>query len=123
MPAIEKFAVDKTKESISWFCFGKTKTKAIPGLDQAIIDPKSGNIIVLAGSGGLPNKLVILDGEGRTSYELSPPDGFQFYYLSNHPELGGSVVCVTDEPIDGWSDWFFGIDRSKSTLFRHCPAY
>ncbi|TGN38851.1 hypothetical protein [Marinobacter confluentis] len=123
MPAIEKFVVDKKKESISWSCFGQTRNKTIPGLDQAIVESKNGNILVLAGANGSPNKLVILDGEGRISCELSPPEGFQFYYLSNHPEIGGAVVCVTDESIDGWNDWFFGIDFSNASLFRHCPAH
>jgi hypothetical protein len=33
------------------------------------------------------------------------------------------VVCVTDEPIQGWNDWLFGIDYSKSSLIKHCPAH
>ncbi len=29
---------------------------------------------------------------------------------------------ASDEPIDGWNDWFFGIDCSNASLFGHCPA-
>lgn len=123
METIEKLVVDKKSESISWFRFGQAKNITISGLDQAIIEPKKWNILVLIGSGEPPNSLMILDDEGRMLRELSPPDGFKFYYLSNHPEIGGAVVCVTDEPIDGWNGWFFGIDFSNASLFRHCPAH
>lgn len=47
METIERLVVDKKNESISWFRFGQTKNITIPGLDQAIIEPKNGTYLFL----------------------------------------------------------------------------
>lgn len=71
----------------------------------------------------IPCKLNIFNEEGDIVAELNPPEGFKFYYLIPYPKLGVSVVCSTDNPINGWPDWHFGYDDQKRELYRHAPSY
>lgn len=123
MPEVEKLVIDEKNELVSWRYLGRCFSKVVPGLEQAIIDLNAERILVLYSVDGAPSDLMTMNAEGEVTCELSAPDGFQFYYLSNHPDLGGAVVCTTNQPINGWSDWFFGIDLSLKALVRHCPAY
>lgn len=67
--------------------------------------------------------LKILSASGDCLAVLSPPIGFDFSYLSRHPDIGVAVVAGANQRVEGWFDWHFGYDEARKALFRHCPAY
>lgn len=127
MPKTNKIAeglsLDRQKGTLSWIFDGQDITIDCPGVDQAIISDKQRAIITLAGEDNTPSVLIAFAFDGSEIFRASAPSPFNFYYLSNHPEVDVSVVCVTREPIDGWRDWHFGVDVKQKKIFRHCPAY
>lgn len=94
-----------------------------PHVDQAIVSNKQKAIVILINKNGHPFILQTRKLDGTEIFQTTAPAPFRFYYLSKHPEVDISIVCVTEEPIEGWRDWHFGIDVKKKNIFRHCPAY
>ncbi|WP_141215578.1 hypothetical protein [Hahella sp. CCB-MM4] len=114
---------DKNKGTLTWKCRDQNISINLDGIDQAVADVKQNVVVVLTDVSTLPEILLVFSCDGKKLASFSPPDGFQFYYLSEHPELGASVVCVSSNSIDGWHDWHFGLDLKGHSLFRHCPSY
>ncbi len=123
MSDITDVVANKNNGTLTWKCRGLNVSITLDGVDQAIADVKENVVVVLADVSDLPETLLVFSCDGKKLASLSPPEGFQFYYLSEHPELGISVVCVTSDSIDGWHDWHFGVDLKGHNLFRHCPSY
>jgi len=59
---------------------------------------------------------------GEALFRVGPPAGFEFSYLTGHPEVGAAVVCGGAVKIDNWYDWHFSVDLRTGRLERHCPA-
>lgn len=69
-----------------------------------------------------PEFLLALDWTGRLVHTFSPPEGFHFYYLDNHPRFGVVVICSSDAPVENWNDWQFRINLEHKTLERFSPS-
>jgi hypothetical protein len=123
MPTIENFDVNKTEGMLHWIFLNRQVSVAIKNIDQALVDDVHKVIVVLSDADKLPKSLLVFSGDGEKLFKITSSSELQFYYLSEHPELGVSVVCVFPDPVDGWRDWHFGIDFQKKELFRHCPSY
>ncbi|MGQ7273726.1 hypothetical protein [Marinobacter sp. V034] len=123
MGDIKNLVSDSKKGKVSWRFKGELFSMEVEEIDQAIVDNKHNGIVILSGkNNNLPTRLTAVLSDG-SSFDLSCPKKFSFYYLSEHAEIGISVVCVSPDPVNGWRDWHFGIDYEKKELFRHCPAY
>lgn len=120
---IKNLLVDKGKDSLSWDFKGQHVEIMCPNVDQAIVSVKQKAIVALIAKNDIPILLKAFTLDGVEIFQAAAPSPFNFYYLSNHPEVDISVVCITENPIDGWRDWHFGIDVKKKEIFRHCPAY
>ncbi len=125
MTKISEIKVNEQRESLEWKCTCQTQKIFIKltGISQAMPHPKTNEVFALSGTEGQPGLLSIFSCSGEELGVILPPEGFQFYYLSDHPEVVISVVCVSSMPVEGWRDWHFGIDVQNSRLYRHCPAY
>lgn len=123
MTEINEFIVNKEADTVEWRWRDDLILKSLPKIDQAMIDKKDGVIYVLFENENLPKSLVLFSSNGTELARLSPPQLFDFYYLTEYPELGVSVVCVSRVPVDGRSDWHFVFNKDKHSLERHCPAY
>lgn len=123
MLKIQNVLLDKENGVIKWSTNGKDIVLHEIGVDSALADKSREIVIILTGRDNFPDELKIYSATGENISNLKSPDKFDFYYLSNHPTLGVSVICVTDAPVDNWRDWHFGYDIEEKKLFRHCPAY
>jgi len=111
------------EDSAEWNYNNKKVVVPLEKIEQAEISDLTNSVYVLLKGDRLPSILKIFSETGHEIETTSAPEGFQFYYLTQHPDLGVSIVCVTSNPIEGWRDWHFGYDFNKRSLFRHCPAY
>lgn len=122
MLKIQNVLLDKENRLIKWSANGKDIILNELPIDSALVDQNRGMVFILTGSKNLPDELKIYSASGENISNFKSPENFDFYYLSNHPTLGVSVICVTDALIDNWRDWHFGYDIKEKKLFRHCPA-
>lgn len=120
---IKKLLVDKDKGFVSWDSDSGHIEISCPTVDHAIVSDMRRMVFILSNKNNKPFLLQVFDFNGNEIYSSEAPKSFSFYYLSNHPDVDVSVVCVCDEPIDGWRDWHFGINLKEKKLYRHCPAY
>ena len=91
---------------------------------QALLDEKTGNACALfERTDSSSARLVLFNKRGEIVANLEEPENFFFSYLTHHPKVGFAVVASTNEKVEGWYDWHFGIDFTNRKLFRHCPAY
>lgn len=120
MSVIEDLKFEKNSDSLGWICNGSRVCLSLKKVVQALLDDEKDLVVVLHGS----EKISVFDCGGTELLKFDEPgEGFQFYYLVRHPDLGVAVVCLSPESVDGWRDWHFGIDIKNRTLFRYCPAY
>lgn len=112
---------------IHWTINGKIILAKRSKYTQALADESKNLVFALANNGKENeediNLLHVFAENGTLIASLGPPNGYNFSYLTKHPEVGVAVVAGTNEKIDGWYDWHFGFDLTKKSLFRHCPAY
>ena len=120
---INDLLVDKERKTVSWDFKGHFVEITCPSVDQAIASVKQKAIVALIAKNNIPILLKAFTLDGIEIFQAAAPSPFNFYYLSNHPEVDISVVCITENPIEGWSDWHFGINIQKKKSFRHSPAY
>ena len=92
-------------------------------MDQAIANEKQGYVLILLKGENLPEKLIVLDKSGKEVEAVTSIDGFNLYYLSSHPKTEVSIVCVSDKPVDGFTDWHFGFDMRSHKFIRLNRAY
>ena len=101
-----------------------TKSLEFGAFSQALLDEKTGNACVLfERKDNIPASLGLFNQRGELLANLLEPQNFLFSYLTYHPDVGFAVVAGSNEKVDGWYDWHFGIDLANRKLFRHCPAY
>lgn len=67
--------------------------------------------------------LVVSNKHEEQLFELMPPSGFVFSYLTTDNQGKVSVICSTEEYESSGSDWFFGIDIEKKRLFKKGLSY
>lgn len=120
---ISELLVDKERNSLSWRFNGQHVEITYSNVEQAVASDSQKAIIVLIAQDKIPILLKAFTLEGIEIFQTTAPSPFSFYYLSKHPEVDISVICVSERPIEGWNDWHFGIDIKKTKIFRHCPAY
>lgn len=120
---INSLLVEKSEGLVEWRLGMEPISISLKDIDQAILNKASNIVLVLTGPSRLPDHLHVYSGGGLEIVKVIPPAGFRFYYLSEYAELGASIVCLTETPIDGWRDWHFGFDLKSKTLFRYGPAY
>jgi len=123
MTSVSEFLVEKNEGLIRWNLRKTPISIALRNIDQAMLDKINNTVFVLTGVNELPTYLHIYSSDGVEIMRTMAPVGFQFYYLSEYPKQGVSIVCVADNPVDGWRDWHFGFDFQKKELFRINPAY
>lgn len=125
--ALDSFSVDESAGTLDWKHHGAAVHVVVPGLVTA--DAYREQAVVLALLQEMPTLqatlLKVFSADGSECFELQPPPGFFFYYLTRHIEMPIAVVCVTANgaPFDHWHDWQFGVDLQKRTLQRIGPAY
>lgn len=123
MPDVSGVNYDEDKSLITWKYNGRTQSLKLKSVDQYALDQKTGLILALTGADSVPDSLHFIDAKDGSYRSLRPPSGFDFYYLTNHPQLGVSVVCVSENPVEGWRDWHFSVDPGTNSLSRAIPAY
>ena len=120
---IENFNYEPDANSISLCIDGKLISIVCENLKSAYLYENVNTILALSGEGNSYSSLIGFSVEGERKFEVGPPDGFSFYYLTNHPKVEASVICVSEKYVDGWTDWYFSVDISNGNLTRLCPAY
>lgn len=123
MPDVSDVNYDENKSIITWKYDGHNQSLELKSVDQYELDQSNGFILVLTGTDSVPDSLYIIDAKDGSYRSLRPPSGFDFYYLTNHPQLGASVVCVSENPVEGWRDWHFSVEPGTNNLSRAIPAY
>jgi len=119
---IENLHVDKNKYTVSWSSDRNSIVLIIPDVETAISDEVNRSVVVSINEGKFPTLIKVYDFQGNEIMTLKEPPSFEFYYIKKHTELGVSIICTTEQRINGRSDWQFGIDYEKKSLFRHCPS-
>lgn len=123
MTSISEFLIEKNEGLIRWNFRKSPISIPLKNIDQAIVDKINNTVFVLTGVNELPTDLYIYSDDGMEIMRKKAPIGFQFYYLSEYPKHGVSIVCVAEKPIEGWQDWHYGVDYQKKELFKIGPAY
>ena len=123
MTEINELIVNKETSTVEWKWRGSLISKNLTKIDQAMINKNDGVIYILFETENLPKSLALFSGDGTELARLSSPESFEFYYLTEYPEVGVSVVCVSRAPVDGRSDWHFVYNKDSHGLERHCPSY
>jgi hypothetical protein len=121
MKKISKF--DLTGNDMSWYFDDKSIQISYPNVEQAIANENQGYILILLKGEDLPGKLIVLDGAGKEIENITSIDGFKLYYLSSHPKTEVSIVCISDSPVDDFTDWHFGYDMKDHQFVRLNRAY
>lgn len=120
---INNLAVNSNENTVSW-SFKEDEIKLlIPNIGHAICDEKNNTIVISVIDKKFPILIKVFDFKGIQLMSLTEPDTFEFYYIKKHPKLGVSIVCTTEQRIDGRTDWQFGIDYETKSLFRYCPSH
>lgn len=112
-----------TDNDMCWYFGDESVQVSYPNVEQAIANKKQGYILVLLEGENLPEKLIVLDGTGKEIENIMSIDGFNLYYLSIHPKTEVSIVCVSDSPVDGFTDWHFGYNLKEHKFVRLNRAY
>lgn len=114
--------ISKNKDGLSWNYNGNVITLKIENIDNFLQVGDKKILLILQISKDNLLKLLIYNFKGELLFDLSPPKGFLFSYLTKHPEVEVAVVCSSDDRIEGWYDWHFKIDPETGCLQRWCPA-
>ncbi len=108
---------------VCWYFGDKNIKVSYPNIEQAIANVRQGYILVLLKGDNLPEQLIVLDGRGKEIENITSIDDFNLYYLSKHPKATVSIVCVSDSPVDGFTDWHFGYNLKEHKFTRLNRAY
>ena len=114
---------DQTNSELTWEYGGHKQSVLLKAIEQYALDEQLDCIFALSGNGPGQEKLYVIEAKSGDCKSVQPPSGFSFYYLTKHPKLGVSIVCVSDEPVEGWRDWHFSFDPGSIELKRAIPAY
>ncbi|MBW3199337.1 hypothetical protein [Marinobacter nauticus] len=114
---------DQTNSELTWEYGGHKQSVLLKAIEQYALDEQLDCIFALSGNGPGQEKLYVIEAKSGDCKSVQPPSGFSFYYLTKHPKLGVSIVCVSDEPVDGARDWHFSLQPGSIELKRAIPAY
>ncbi|WP_298450336.1 hypothetical protein [uncultured Marinobacter sp.] len=123
MLGTHRVTYDGDNSKITWEYNGSRQSIELKAANQYALDEQTGFIIVLTGAHVVPDNLYLISVEDGSCKSVQQPSGFAFYYLTNHSKLGVSVVCVSDDPVEGWRDWHFSFDPASNNLIRAIPAH
>lgn len=108
---------------LSWEYKGRLVTIECKCIISFQFYKKAKIILVLNDLGGNESiKLFGYEFDGNLKFKTTPPKGFTFSYLTEHPEIEVAVVGSSSEKIEGWYDWHFSINGKTGELKRWCPA-
>ena len=120
---MSEVSYDEDQSIISWNYDGCKRSLKLKSVSQYALDERAGHIFALSVAGSVPEDLYLVDAKDGRYRSLRRPPGFVFYYLTSHPQLGVSIVCVSEELVEGWRDWHFSYDPVSNKLVRAIPAY
>jgi len=111
------------QSTIQWGFMDEEFTLTLSGIDQVLVDESIDLIFVLDQKESLPERLTIINAQGKILSSFSPPDGGAFYYMTVDSKKEVLIVCVFTGKIDGWSDWHFSFHQQTNQLVRLSRAY
>lgn len=120
---IANLHIEKINGKILWRDNDTEVEVPLVDIDSACEFPNNDLVVALVGTNDFPISLIGFNADGTERFRVYAPKGFIFSYLSTHPKVSMTVVCLANTPIDGWSDWHFAINPKNGALTRHCPAY
>ncbi len=123
MSDVSNLIISDDKARVSWNYSGNVIEISAKDIGQAIEDTVHGNIVVSLCKGEYPYQIKVFNAAGKVRFTFDEPKQFEFYYLKPHSTFGVSIVCTSDEPVDGRMDWQFEIDYKKGELRRAAPSY
>ena len=115
--------VNEEKTLVGWNHSGKKVEVKAADIGQAILDEIHGKVVISFCKGEYPYQIKVFDLAGEEEMVFEEPRPFEFYYLKKHSSYGVSIVCTTDEPVDGRMDWQFEIDYTAGELKRAAPSH
>jgi len=123
MSKVRDLTVSEAKTSVSWTYLGDGVEVNAKNIGQAIEDEVHGKVVISLCKGRYPYQIKVFELTGEEQFSFDEPRPFEFYYLKQHSRFGVSVVCTTDEPVEGRMDWQFEIDYKAGQLKRVAPSY
>lgn len=115
--------VNEAKTEVAWNYFGEKIQVSANNIGQAIRDDVNGKVVISLCKDEYPYKIKAFDLAGTELFAFDEPTPFEFYFLKKHSAYGVSIVCSTNEPIDGRMDWQFEINYKNGELKRVAPSY
>lgn len=114
----------RNNECIGWDYKNNKIILNVKNIQQIKLYEKKEIALLLVGEKiNIAEKLYVYSFSGEERFNLFPPQGFSFSYLTNHPEVEIAIVCSSENSIEGWYDWHFSLDIKTGNLKRYCPAY
>lgn len=123
MSNISDLEVSESRNSVTWVNGVNRIQIELESCGQAIEDPLHNTVVISLLKGKYPYKIKVFDFSGDERLTLKEPDRFEFYYMKKHSIYGVSIICTTNEPVDGRMDWQFAIDYEIGRLDRVSPSY
>lgn len=123
MYAINDLILLADQATLKWKFKGEALSLALSEVDQVLVDESRDLIFVLDQKESLPERLTIINAQGKILSSFSPPDGGAFYYMTVDSKKEVLIVCVFTGKIDGWSDWHFSFHQQTNQLVRLSRAY
>jgi hypothetical protein len=120
---IQDLLLDKINNTLTWCYDDNIISVKENDVQNAMVYKKYRMVIVLVGQDKNPSKMKGFLSNGVLKFEHSPPEGFMFSFLTEHPDIGLAVVCGATNKVNGWYDWHFSINPKTGDMKRYCPAY
>lgn len=115
--------INQSQNTLSWVNDGDIITAQFNKLDNYLFFEKKKLIAVLHDvKNNYPSCLSGYSLDGSRKFSVEPPREFIFSYLALHPEAGITVVCSSNQKIEGWYDWHYAINPETGNLQKWCPA-
>lgn len=114
---------DVTGNVVSWSLGDERIRIPYTNLEHAVVNENQGYVLVLLKGEELPEKLIVLDSAGKEIENITSIDNFKLYYLSSHPKTEVSIVCISNSPVEHFTDWHFGYDIKHHQFVRLNRAY
>jgi len=117
---VHNFTSDLYAGCVSWSYNGKDYEKKFDELKDAAYYENENIILVLNGKNKLKRKLFGILPDSTVQFELEPPEGYCFYYLSSSGEDDNAemaVACLDTTSARGF-DIFFTIERRTHILIE-----
>lgn len=123
MKKISELTLLTDQSTIKWRYMGEAFLFSCSEVDQVLANESRDLIFVLDQKKNLPERLTIINAQGKILSSFSPPDGGAFYYITVGSKQEVLIVCVFAEKFDGWSDWYFSFYPETNQLVRSSRAY